>query len=176
MTIETHDFITAVRRYGQYDGVNGTELVAEFAGTVDSDDGETLVFYDNNSFGPYSATVGQWVSWVGQSGGAEAGVDELPDFPPYLPYPVLAVRTGTGDIAASALGGTQDVVVDLDAAMSGTDYVPEVQLLGSPGLIGGHGITGWTVTDADTVTVHLSSAAASSAVTGGVYVAARELG
>ncbi len=72
-------------RSAQYDGTNGAELVAHIGGIVESDDGTTLEFSADPSgmYGTRTATVGQWVTWIEESGPeAVLGVsDELPRFP-----------------------------------------------------------------------------------------------
>jgi hypothetical protein len=164
----------------QYDGTNGAAIAAEFGATLNSDTGSTVTF--TRSGDQFAVDSGQWFVWSDdgstmQANGILSTAQREAAYAPLPEPPQLVTRTGTGNIAASTLGGPQNVTVTLDTPMAGTGYTPRVQLLGAPGLVGGHGLatTPWTVVGEDTVTVHLVSSALSAAVTGGVYVTADEL-
>lgn len=161
----------------QYDGTNGAAIAAAFGATLNTDTGSTVTF--TLSGDSFSVDNGQWFVWSDDGSTTQAnGILSTAQYTArYLPLPQIVTRQGAGNIAASTLGGPQNVTVTLATPMSSTGYTPHVQLLDAPGLVGGHGLatTPFTVVDEDTVTVHLVSAALSSAVTGGVYVTATEL-
>ena len=75
--------IVPVTRAAVYDGTNGADLVAEFAGTVVSDDGTTLVFHaESDPDNPREAAVGQVVMWRA-SGGPSAVLGVTDGMPPF---------------------------------------------------------------------------------------------
>lgn len=184
MTLEIITTAANARRNAIYDGTNGAEIVAQFGDLV-SDDGETLVFTDTGfPLLEFTATVGQVISWgvefaegAGTNGFGAEFLGKLPNV--VIPdRPVKVTRSGKGSLVEKALGGTQDVTVTLDSPMPSSSWVPDfVTILGAPGLagLGGHGITGWTVVDEETITVHVSSAVGALASTDAVYVSVIDL-
>lgn len=179
------------QRVQQYLGTDGQAIVEQF-GVFVSESAGVLTYHDDGFPTPeFTAESGQYIVWYSEHAEGSCGMplDELPAFPASqivtpaeLPEPVapptLAVREGKGSLVAKALGGAQDVTVTLDEPMGSSSWKPtSVAILGAPGLagLGGHGITGWTVVDEETITVHVQSAIGALAATDVVYVSAVDL-
>lgn len=171
--------VVEIRQGVQYTGSNSADVVAAVQGaTLVSEVGGVLTIA--TEVGEFAIPTGEWMRWreVGDQTDYYQPVPDIYFQGIYRRYPRMVTRQGYGNIAAGGLGGAQDVTVTLDAPMSTTGYVPRVQLLGAPGLIGGHGLVPgapWTIVDEDTIAVHLVSEIAAAAITGGVYVTATEL-
>lgn len=56
--------VVPARKAVQYDGTNGTEILAIFGLTPDSDDGQTLVWTIGGE-DQTSASLGDWLVWSG---------------------------------------------------------------------------------------------------------------
>lgn len=181
----TSSYVSRVEA-NQYDGTNGTEIidwVSDLIGTWSAELGYTLSSATEsggvvtvNTTGPdYVVAEGEWLAWIPFGFGVYADLYWPVYYQPLPGLGQLVERVGTAAVPAKALGGSNDVTVTLASPMSGTGFVPDIKLLGSPGIVGGHGVTGWTVVDEDTVTVHITSAVGSlSGAT--AHVTVREVG
>lgn len=171
----------------QYTGANGAAIIdwiEELSGLYSTYFGWTLNGAPQESGGvitvattpgmqSFTLTSGQWLVFTPFS------LQQTDDaFFPIYNRPLLTQlveRVGEGELEGGGLTGqTQDIPVVLDAPMSSTAFVPDVSLLGPPSLLGGHGITGYTVDDEETVTVHVTSAIGAAAGAT-VRVVAREV-
>lgn len=167
----------SVIRAAQYDGTNATELTAEFGAVVISEVAGVLTYADSISDPTYTVSVGEYVHWSGIGSSFTFASPTLLAFP-YTVVPLASLRTvtGSGNISASLLGGPQNIGVNLSGALA-AGYIPLVFLRVppsiAPSVLSGHAVTGVTVDDADTVTVHIQSGVGSLAG-GQVYVVAQE--
>lgn len=145
----------SVIRNAIYNGTNGVEILANFGGSVVSDDGTTLVYASLGE--EYTAHLGDRVFWSAVDASNGAGPDLL-TFPWVVysptvsgaPAPVYALVTVTGSagVPASLLGAVQQVDVTLSPVaggsgriLSGTTYTPVVSLRGAPNILSGHSIS-----------------------------------
>lgn len=156
-----------------YDGTNEADIAAELGGgySLTSDNGSTLQFEYLDV--PYSVPANGSILLA--NGGHVQNCMNAADFADMqMTLPKLVERRGSTAVPAKALGGSNDVTVTLDSAMLTEGYAPDSDLRGAPDLLGQHGITGFTVVDQDTVTVHITSAV--GALSGATaHVVAREV-
>lgn len=187
MSLVTTDQFRIVRS-AAYDGTNGAEIISQFSGILDSDDGTLLRFHAMETTEPiFEVPVGWRVIW----GGTDAFEEIAPTIRPF-PWAVVPLAgaaykfvtvTGTGAIPASLLGGTQNLTVNLlpvaggaGATLNSAVYTPITDLRGAPNILSGHAVTtgGVLPLSATQVRVTVQSGVASLAG-GSVFVVAQQL-
>jgi hypothetical protein len=163
----------------QYDGTNGSFICGTWLDvTLDSDDGEVLVFLD----GDQNLTNVPQNYYLIRSRSTDQFPTAIVSPSDYalmwheLVASALTLAAGyalTPSITGS--GGTANVAVDLNTSMSGTGYEATAVLAGTSALLADLDITAVAVTDNNTVTVTVQNNGALALAGATVIVTAAEL-
>lgn len=159
----------------QYDGTNGSSISSAVSMiTFVSDNGTTFVYKDKDNVNR-SVSLNEWVIDFGDG---YPGIMSTGQYTSYYVELSSGVSLSMGYALTPNIlgsGGTANVAVDLDSAMSGTGYQASAVLAGTSTLLASLVITAVTITDADTVTITVQNNGLVALAGATVIVTAAEL-